>query len=85
MAELEAQLKAQLSEDTRSTKYDSELSPSSIIVGSHLRRGQSGTAITEGDPIGVDALASGAFDEAPAADIGFFGMPSNAILSLSKS
>lgn len=85
VAELEAQLKAQRSEDTESTNHDFEFSPSSAAVTRHSQRGQSGTSITEGDPISVDALASGAFDEAPASDIGFFGMPSNAILLPSKS
>lgn len=31
----------------------------------------------ERDDVGVDALASRAFDKAPASDIGFFGIPSH--------
>jgi len=47
--------------------------PSPAVVSSSSRTGQSIAAVTDGDEIGVDALASGAFDEAPASDIGFFG------------
>lgn len=46
---------------------------------------QSSTAVTEDNAIDVDVLASGAFDEAPASDIGFFGMSSNAILLSSNN
>lgn len=58
---------------------DSQSNPSSVAAGNQSKSGQSGNAVTEHSAIGVDALASGAFDEAPASEIGFFGVSSNAI------
>lgn len=58
---------------------DSQSSPSSVAAGSQSKSGQSSSAVTEHSAISVDALASSAFDEAPASDIGFFGMSSNAV------
>lgn len=53
---------------------DSQSGRSFVAAGSQSKSSQSGNAVTEHNAVGVDALASGAFDEAPASDIGFFGM-----------
>lgn len=85
VADLEAQLRAQSSEVTDGMSQDSQSSPSSVAAGSQSKDGQSGNTAAEHSAIGVDALASSAFDEAPASDIGFFGMSSKAILLFSNN
>lgn len=79
MADLEAQLRAQSSEGTGGMSQDSQSNPSSLAAGSQSKNGQSGNTAAEHSAIGVDALASSAFDEAPASDIGFFGRSFNAV------
>lgn len=64
--------------------HGSKFSASSVTVDGGLERGQSGMAVNESNAISVDTLASGAFDEAPASDIGFFGISSITILVSSK-
>lgn len=77
IAELEAQLKARIPEDAEYMTQISEAGPSSPAISSTSRIGHRNASITEANDIGVDTLASGAFDDTPASNIGFFGSSSN--------